>query len=336
MTISVCMIVKNEEKVLARCLDSLKGLYDELIIVDTGSSDATKQIAARYTDKIYDFEWVDDFSAARNFAFSKATMDYIYSADADEVLDDENRDRFKVLKDNLMPEIEIVQMKYGNQLENGTVYNFDEEYRPKLFKRCRNFVWIEPVHETVRLDPVVFDSEIVITHKPLSNHASRDIDIFLKRLDKKEDLSARLWEMFARELFISGSDEEIAGCIHNFMDYEILPMDAQLHEIVCSVIVRAARILGDTDIFFKYATKLLAGSIGSSEVCYEMGLWYENKGDYSESLIWFYNAFHETSPIIRLSCGGADPLNHMADIYEKLGQTDQAAECRRMINDLGR
>ena len=172
MTISVCMIVKNEEKVLARCLDSLEGLYDELIIVDTGSSDSTKSIAAGYTDKIFDFEWINDFSAARNFAFSKATMEYIYSADADEVLDEENRLRFKILKENLLPEIEIVQMKYGNQLENGTVYNFDEEYRPKLFKRVRTFTWIEPVHETVRLDPVVFDSEIVITHKPLSNHAS--------------------------------------------------------------------------------------------------------------------------------------------------------------------
>ena len=66
------MIVKNEEKLLARCLDSVAGLMDEIIIVDTGSSDKTKEIAARYTDKIYDFEWIDDFSAARNFAFSKA------------------------------------------------------------------------------------------------------------------------------------------------------------------------------------------------------------------------------------------------------------------------
>ncbi|MBR4278510.1 MAG: glycosyltransferase, partial [Lachnospiraceae bacterium] len=102
------MIVKNEEKVLARCLDSLEGLYDELIIVDTGSSDSTKSIAAGYTDKIFDFEWINDFSAARNFAFSKATMEYIYSADADEVLDEENRLRFKILKENLLPEIEIV------------------------------------------------------------------------------------------------------------------------------------------------------------------------------------------------------------------------------------
>lgn len=59
--ISLCMIVKNEEKILARCLDSVADLVDEIVIVDTGSTDATKKIAANYTDKIYDFTWVDDF-----------------------------------------------------------------------------------------------------------------------------------------------------------------------------------------------------------------------------------------------------------------------------------
>ena len=82
----------------------------EIIIVDTGSTDATKWIAAGYTDKIYDFEWINDFSAARNFAFSKAGCDYIFSADADEVLDDTNNYALRELKHMLLPEIDIVQM----------------------------------------------------------------------------------------------------------------------------------------------------------------------------------------------------------------------------------
>ena len=68
---------------------------DEIIIVDTGSSDATKEIASCYTDQVYDFAWQDDFAAARNFSFSKATKDYIYVPDADEVLDEENREAFR-------------------------------------------------------------------------------------------------------------------------------------------------------------------------------------------------------------------------------------------------
>ena len=73
ITISLCMIVKNEERILARCLDSVKDLVDEIVIVDTRSADATRRIAQTYTDLVYDFTWIDDFSAARNFAFSKAT-----------------------------------------------------------------------------------------------------------------------------------------------------------------------------------------------------------------------------------------------------------------------
>ena len=95
ITISLCMIVKNEEKILERCLDSVADLVDEIVIADTGSTDATKEIARRYTEKVYDFPWIDDFSAARNFVFSKATQEYIYSADADEVLSEEKRHCFR-------------------------------------------------------------------------------------------------------------------------------------------------------------------------------------------------------------------------------------------------
>ena len=86
VTLSLCMIVRDEEDVLGRCLESVKDLADEIIIVDTGSSDRTKEIAAYYTDRIYDFEWCDDFSAARNFAFSKGTKDFLMWLDADDVI----------------------------------------------------------------------------------------------------------------------------------------------------------------------------------------------------------------------------------------------------------
>ncbi len=164
-TFSLCMIVKNEEKVLGRCLDSLVDIMDEIIIVDTGSDDRTKEIAGRYTDKVYDFEWIGDFSAARNFASSKASGEYIYTADADEYLDEENRQKLRQLKEILLPEIELVQMYYCSRLdEYNTTGNFEKELRPKLYRRLRQFTWIDPIHETLRLDPVVFDSEIEIFH----------------------------------------------------------------------------------------------------------------------------------------------------------------------------
>ncbi|OOC63746.1 glycosyltransferase [Paenibacillus ihbetae] len=85
-SISLCMIVKNEERCLERCLNSVQGIVDEIIIVDTGSTDKTLEIAKRYTDKIYFFEWINDFAQARNFALEHATGDYILHLDADEYL----------------------------------------------------------------------------------------------------------------------------------------------------------------------------------------------------------------------------------------------------------
>ena len=122
MTISLCMIVKNEEAVLARCLDSVRGAVDEIVIVDTGSTDRTKEIARGYTDKVFDFEWVDDFSAARNYAYAQATMDYQMWLDADDVVSSENIGLLKELKKTLAQKNpDVVMCRYVTSFdENGT------------------------------------------------------------------------------------------------------------------------------------------------------------------------------------------------------------------------
>lgn len=84
--VSVCMIAKNEEKNIEKCLASVKPYGFEIIVVDTGSADRTKEIAAEYTDKIYDFTWIDDFSAARNYSLAQASNDYVLILDCDEVI----------------------------------------------------------------------------------------------------------------------------------------------------------------------------------------------------------------------------------------------------------
>lgn len=298
--ISLCMIVKNEEKVLERCLKSIADLMDEIIIVDTGSTDRTKEIAKKYTDKIYDFEWIDDFSAARNFSFSKATKDYIYAADADEVLDEENREKFLGMKQVLLPEIDIVQMKYCNQLAQGTAYNFDEEYRPKLYKRLREFTWIEPVHEMVRLDPVVYDSDISIQHLPETLHSGRDFKVFQKHIRNGMHLSKRLHHMYAMELYISGSDEDVLEAEAYFAASTSDPsrsMD-EVKEAAC-IVTRAARLRDDSHTILKMCLKDLL-SEGSSEMCYELGEYFFAKKDYEEAAMWYYNAMHETQSILNI------------------------------------
>lgn len=85
--LSVCMIVKDEQDVLDRCLSSINNLADEIIIIDTGSTDRTKEIALQYTEQVYDFKWINDFSAARNESLKYATSKWVLVLDADEYVE---------------------------------------------------------------------------------------------------------------------------------------------------------------------------------------------------------------------------------------------------------
>ena len=330
ITVSLCMIVKNEEKILARCLDSIAELMDEIIIVDTGSLDATKAIAANYTDKIYDFAWIGDFAAARNFAFSKASMEYIYSADADEVLDEDNRAAFLQLKETLLPEIDIVQMYYANQLSHGTIYNFDRELRPKLFKRLRTFQWQGAIHEQIGLEPVIYDSDIEICHMPENNHKDRDLAAFVRMTGDGYRLDRRLHNIYAKELFISGEDKDFRAAREFFRQscQDVERGEDEIREAAC-VAARAARICGDTEDFFKYAMKVVACD-GCSEICCELGEYFLQRQDIDEAIIWFYNAVYETESILNIRSGGDTALMSLAECYRAAGNEEQAAEYERL------
>ena len=330
------MIVKNEERVLERCLESLLGIWDELIIVDTGSTDKTKEIAKKYTDKVYDFAWTGNFSDARNYSFSKANEDFIYSADADEVLDEENREKFQVLKKALTcdSEIEIVQMYYGNQLSQNSIYNFDKEYRPKLYKRLRKFMWQEPIHEAVRLDPVVYDSDIVIFHKPHGQHGARDLSYFEKMIEQEERLSNRIQDIYFRELYFIGE-------LHNLKkghDYlvkisENESPESDIFQKAIAILCKEARLLGKDSDFLKYSLKGVA-SQGSSELCMELGHYFYERKEWAEAVIWYYNAAYETPCQMSLKAATTEPLTQLVSCYEEMGMSEVAEEYRRQLGEL--
>ena len=326
VTISVCMIVKNEEAVLARCLDSLCNIADEIIIVDTGSTDKTKEIASKYTKNIYDFVWINDFSAARNFAFSKATKDYIYSADADEVLKEIDRKKFLQLKQVLLPEIEIVEMIYVNPDDCNMVYNYKKEPRPKLFKRLREFRWIDPIHETIALDPIVYQSDIEITHLPQSLHSSRDFKALERELQTKGTLSNRLYSMYAKELFISGTKKDFFNAKQWF---EARFLDETNQEEVrieagC-VIAKYYTLMEEFEQFLSFCFQAVTTfSTLSAEICYLLGEYYEKNEQWTNAITWYKKAALETECFVCITYGGEYALHHVIRLLKQQGKEDEA------------
>jgi glycosyltransferase involved in cell wall biosynthesis len=132
-TLSLCMIVKNEEKFLPRCMESIKGLVDEIIIVDTGSTDSTIEIAKRYNAKIYHHQWENSFSKARNYSLKYATCKWILILDADEEVGRKNAHKLKeVIKENSVNVIylPIISRPVGGK--NITIGNSERLFRNNL------------------------------------------------------------------------------------------------------------------------------------------------------------------------------------------------------------
>lgn len=144
-TISLCMIVKDEEEFLSQCLQSARDVVDEIVLVDTGSSDATLEIARSYKAKIFLHEWKDDFSDARNVSLEQATSEWILFLDADEVLDQKSVQR--------LPEVLRHTHHFGfffciyNIRENG--YVSGRHYTVRLFRNLKGVCFMGNIHEQV-------------------------------------------------------------------------------------------------------------------------------------------------------------------------------------------
>jgi glycosyltransferase involved in cell wall biosynthesis len=202
------MIVKNEEACLANCLHSVRGVADEINIVDTGSTDGTREVAARFTDRVFSFEWIHDFAAARNFSFSKATKEYILWLDADDILTEENRLKFIALKENLDPCIDFFLMEY--------YASFDEYGNPslifpktRLVRKDAGHVWQRAIHEALVGGGRGAAIDIYITHTAYGKESSTDRNFAILQ-SRVESGSAELIDYFYYGLMLDYRDSEDA------------------------------------------------------------------------------------------------------------------------------
>ena len=187
-TVSLCMIVKNEEQHLGACLMSAKPVVDEMIVVDTGSNDRTRDIAAAFGAMVYDFPWANDFSTARNVSLSKASGDWIFVLDADEVVAQSDHSELRRLMSttgrktaysfvtrNYIPQIN----KTGWTANDGA---YEEEAgagwfgssKVRLFPRDDRVRFVNPVHELVEPSLVAVGIDIQECAVPIHHYGKLD------------------------------------------------------------------------------------------------------------------------------------------------------------------
>lgn len=210
--ISVALIVKNEEAVLGRCLESIKDLADEIIIVDTGSGDKTKIIAKQYGAKIYDFKWIDDFSSARNYSFSKCTKTWVLWLDADDVLREEDKVKIKQL-DVSNTDMVLCRYEYAHDERDQVILSL---YRERIIRRSLNVKWISPIHEYLPLCGRQFKSDISIHHYKKAGSSDRNLKILERIVDKNSD--SRNVYYLGKEYFDCGKHEQAKPYLEKFIE----------------------------------------------------------------------------------------------------------------------
>jgi len=145
--VSLMMIVKNEEQNLAACLTSVAGLFDEIVITDTGSTDRTVEIARQFGAKLLHFTWIDHFAAARNVSMQHATAEWLFWMDADDRLDDVNREKLRQLLDNL-PQENVAFVVNCLCLPDETGVS-TEVTHVRLFRHQPGLAWEHRIHEQI-------------------------------------------------------------------------------------------------------------------------------------------------------------------------------------------
>ena len=328
-TISLCMIVKNEEMHIARCLDSVAGLVEEIIIIDTGSTDRTMDIASRYTPNIYSYPWKDDFSDARNYSFSKASMDYCMWMDADDVLEQTEKDKFLQLKESLPSDTDLVMMKYHTSFDEAGKPSFSY-FRERWVRNSEQYRWIGPVHEVIPLKGSIIYSDIGISHRKINaGDPDRNLKIYQKLLAEGTHLDPRQQYYYGRELYYHKQYEEAVSVFEGFLQSAESWVENKIE--ACSICAECYYRLGQEESGLNMLLRSMSFDLPRAELCCGIGKYFLEHGNYSLAVYWYEIALNTpkneyTGGFILPDCYDYVPLLQLCVCYDKLGERQKAKE----------
>ena len=300
--LSVCMIVKNESANLADSLADFRSFADEIVVVDTGSIDNTKEIAARFTSRIFDFEWIDDFSAARNFALSKARKSYQLWLDADDRIAPKMQGHINSLKSHFDG-----KKAFYFVLENCQI-NSPPSFCNQL--RCTPLIpglqFESRIHEqvfpsAVRLGLQLVTTDIVIRHMGYMDDAmkfakaKRNLAILKKEVEQGGDHGG-LYFFLALTLDPLGDKEEAVRCMKAAL--ERFEKESYNHHLIPEGYLFLARVnheMGDPDQALRNLIKARSLVNGSPPHNIHIGNLYQALGKHTEAIACFKDALGKKS-----------------------------------------
>lgn len=328
MTLGLSMIVKNESDVLSRALSSVAKFADEIVIVDTGSADGTKDIARSFTDKVYDFEWIDDFSAARNFALKHVTTDYWMWLDADDIVPYKTALQIKKFMAACDGSADVIMLPYvlGYNENNKPAFSF---YRERILKNRPDLFWQGRVHEAVTPIGKVSRLPYPIVHAKPQNKSSgaRNLDIYRKMRIENITFSPRERYYYARELFYNGFTTDAA---EEFKAYLNMPGGFSANKIdACVMLAKCFIASGEVDSALAAAFNSFMFGLPTGEACCEIGGIFFGKGDYASAAYWYERALRAkpdtaSGAFVNSEYYGFTPLVWLSVCYDRLGETKKA------------
>lgn len=326
ISLSLAMIVRDEENNLGRCLESVKDLVDEIVIVDTGSKDTTKEIAKRYTDKVYDFEWIDNFSEARNYSFRQCTGTHILWLDADDIIKPEEFAKIKVLdlsdKDMVISNYVYLFDEYGNEISVVP--------RERIIRRSLNLQWVGAVHEVIPVNfNLAYYSDFKVHHiNKEKDRSNRNIRI-LKKSVVSGNCPPRDIYYLAKEFFDIGKYKAAKDHYKKYLsmgsDWWEDEYDAYLNLAKCDLEV------GEVNNFFPNIWKAIEIESRKAEAYYQIGKYYVSKNNYRAAIHWFTICANMDEPMGLLNPYKPEyytwlPCLQLCVCYNQIGEIQKAYE----------